>query len=668
MIFEYIKFKNYRPYYGTQTIYFTEKNPKFSPFNQNIVLIGGLNGAGKTSLINAIFVCLYGRRFFNKNEYSKILDSAINKKHRNEGGTESSIELCFKDSTGVYSIEVNFYQTRTGIEDKITLYTIDGEGQKMESSSSSEEFISFIDKKIPKEVSQFFIFDAEKIRDLVGQHDAKETIDAIQKVVSLDLYRTLSKDLIQLFNTETKKLGNLVKDDELANIRKRLEQIQNELEDNDKKIDEIKMVTDSLHEQKNTLDKQKRQKFISTSLSKQKISELLGKKKANLVSIQKGIETFAKTELLKLILKKPIDNLKSRLQDEKEYNNVLSHNSNIFKNYDLFAKELIKSDVNPPLTDEQKQQIYSSGKGIWKKLNNIREKMVNTDLNIIHDLSDGDYRKIISHPNTTTSNLSKLLDDRYKAENDISNYEIQLESAPEEVDTSNEDSKIREIDKDIAIQLANKKLLLIQSNKLRDEQGKLTREYTGKLKTKNDNSGVIHKVELLKNLLSATNEFISEVTILKANLLKVEIENILNILFRKKDLNRIEFDSKDFTLRIFDEDDREIDLTSRSEGEKQLIALAMIWALTKVAGTKMPFVIDTPLARLDSIHRTNLVNSYFTKLNEQVIILSTDTEIDERFMKDLEPHLVKSYVLEHDDEEEFTKIREGYFEFAGGVL
>ncbi|ODG91512.1 DNA sulfur modification protein DndD [Gottfriedia luciferensis] len=668
MIFEYIRFHNYRPYYGTQTIYFTEKNPKFSPFNQNIVLIGGLNGAGKTSLINAIFVCLYGRRFFSKKEYSKILETAINKKFRIEGGTESTIELCFKDSSGVYMIEVKFFQTRTGIEDEITLYTIDVDGQKIKSSTTSEEFISFIDKKIPKEVSQFFIFDAEKIRDLVGQHDAKETIDAIQKVVSLDLYRTLSKDLLHLFNTETKKLDSLVKDDDLTNIQKRLEEIQNILENNDNKIEEIKLNTENLYEQKNNFEKAKRQKFISTSLSKQKISKILGEKKANLKSFQKGIEAFAKTDLLKLILKRPIDDLKSRLQKEKEYQNVLNQNKSAFKSYESFANELMQIQVDPPLTNEQKHQLYESGKGIWKRLNNIRERMITEDLTVIHDLSDGDYRRIISYPNSTTSNLSKLLDDRYKTELEITKYENQLESAPEEVDTTIEDSKIREIDKEIVNQQTNKKFLLRESNKLKDEQGKLTREYTVKLKARNENSDVVHKVELVKNLLSATDEFISEVTILKAKLLKVEIENILNILFRKKDLNRIEFDSKDFTLRIFDEDDREIDLTSRSEGEKQLIALAMIWALTKVAGTKMPFVIDTPLARLDSIHRTNLVNSYFTKLNEQVIILSTDTEIDERFMKDLEPHLVKSYVLEHDDEEEYTKIREGYFEFAGGVL
>jgi DNA sulfur modification protein DndD len=89
----------------------------------------------------------------------------------------------------------------------------------------------------------------------------------------------------------------------------------------------------------------------------------------------------------------------------------------------------------------------------------------------------------------------------------------------------------------------------------------------------------------------------------------------------------------------------------------------MIWALTKVSDAEFPFVIDTPLARLDSIHRKNIVDYYFTNLSDQVIILSTDTEITEDFLKSINPYLHKSYVLEYDDNEKITRIREGYFNF-----
>ena len=89
----------------------------------------------------------------------------------------------------------------------------------------------------------------------------------------------------------------------------------------------------------------------------------------------------------------------------------------------------------------------------------------------------------------------------------------------------------------------------------------------------------------------------------------------------------------------------------------------MIWALTKVSGTDFPFVIDTPLARLDSIHRSNLVNRFFVNLSDQVIILTTDTEITKEFLEEIKPHVQFSYLLEYNDAENATTIKEGYFEF-----
>src|SRR5690606_37086940 len=147
------------------------------------------------------------------------------------------------------------------------------------------------------------------------------------------------------------------------------------------------------------------------------------------------------------------------------------------------------------------------------------------------------------------------------------------------------------------------------------------------------------KLDLTNRLYQATQEFIDRVTLLKAQQLKKEIEVILGQLFRKDEFNRVIFDPNRFTLAMFNQHNEEIDIMSRSEGEKQLISLGMIWALTKVSGSKMPFVIDTPLARLDSIHRKNVVEHYFTRLSDQVIILSTDTEITLDFYKALKPFI-----------------------------
>jgi len=98
-----------------------------------------------------------------------------------------------------------------------------------------------------------------------------------------------------------------------------------------------------------------------------------------------------------------------------------------------------------------------------------------------------------------------------------------------------------------------------------------------------------------------------------------------------------------------------------SAGEKQIYAVSMLWALAKVSGRPLPMIIDTPLARLDRDHRTLLSQHYFPKASHQVLILSTDTEIDEQHFAMLQPAIARSYELAFLPEHSRTEIRPGYF-------
>ncbi|MFK4997008.1 hypothetical protein ACI2OX_03855 [Bacillus sp. N9] len=80
-----------------------------------------------------------------------------------------------------------------------------------------------------------------------------------------------------------------------------------------------------------------------------------------------------------------------------------------------------------------------------------------------------------------------------------------------------------------------------------------------------------------------------------------------------------------------------------------MISSALIWALTKASDLSLPMVIDTPLGRLDSFHRNHLINFYYKELSDQVIILSTDTEITEEYIKIMEKHSYKQYMLDYDE-------------------
>ena len=98
-----------------------------------------------------------------------------------------------------------------------------------------------------------------------------------------------------------------------------------------------------------------------------------------------------------------------------------------------------------------------------------------------------------------------------------------------------------------------------------------------------------------------------------------------------------------------------------SAGERQLLAISTLWGLARVSGRPLPNIIDTPLGRLDSKHRSNLIENYFPNASHQVIILSTDEEINQSYLEKLKTRVGKSYELYYSDETASTEIRDGYF-------
>jgi DNA sulfur modification protein DndD len=111
------------------------------------------------------------------------------------------------------------------------------------------------------------------------------------------------------------------------------------------------------------------------------------------------------------------------------------------------------------------------------------------------------------------------------------------------------------------------------------------------------------------------------------------------------------------------EDDlgRKIDKQSLSEGEKQIYSVSLLSGITKTTKRSFPVFFDTPLGRLDSDHRMNIIHNFFPFASHQMIILSTDTEIDRQYFEELRPYLSSSFLLEFDTENKYTNIKEGYF-------
>ena len=143
--------------------------------------------------------------------------------------------------------------------------------------------------------------------------------------------------------------------------------------------------------------------------------------------------------------------------------------------------------------------------------------------------------------------------------------------------------------------------------------------------------------------------------------IEVLVEEALKKLFRKENLiGKVTIDSQTFEISLRDGKGEVIPSELLSAGERQLLATSLLWALAVAAGRQIPTAIDTPLGRLDSVHRHKLVDCYFPQASHQVILLSTDEEIAGAYYNTLLPSISHSFTLRYNDQTRSSQIENGY--------
>ena len=163
-------------------------------------------------------------------------------------------------------------------------------------------------------------------------------------------------------------------------------------------------------------------------------------------------------------------------------------------------------------------------------------------------------------------------------------------------------------------------------------------------------------------IISLLDQFTARLRKNKVHLLQEKTFEMYRMLSSKSGLiEDITIDGKSYEIKITDRNGCEIKRSGLSAGEKEVFAIALLWGLAQTSRLKLPIIVDTPLSRLDSTHRDNIVGNYFPNAGEQVIILSTDTEIDRNYYRLLKNHLSGAASLEFDLKQELSTFKAGYF-------
>ncbi len=654
MIFTELVLQNFGPYAGRQVINLRpEKDNNSCP----IILLGGMNGGGKTTLMDAIRLALYGARAKcstrNNLSYAEFLSQAVN----NQASLidQARIELAFEHLVNEQwrQYRIVRYWTKQPKDGKDTLGILDEDWPDPALANTWDEYIETL---LPLGISNLFLFDGEQVKELAEQDVPPDSVkDSMQTLLGLELAERLAVDLDIL---ASRKRRLLAAENELATIEaieKKLAQYQEDLElarqemetqqknldlvrnDFDAVSDKFRIDGGKIAAERSQLESRK--KDLDKKLDKQReylgqlageflplklifplleAAKIQGEKELKFQSSQvaqsvlesRDKKLLAYLEQLNLTLEQ-LDNIREFLQQENKF--LAEDNDSLVTSYLDLDEEAIEL-LNRVLTHQLPAQINLAHQAI-EQLRNLEADLDNLERELAVAASPEEYETLSNNLKTAQKNY---LNAQAEYEQSHKNYE--------------------EIKKKIE---KNKKELFAYSEKALESQS---------------NEHIVNAIVKAQQTLKVFKE---RLTLKKLNRLEGEVAECFRYLLHKSDLvQKIAIDADTFGLSLFGPDGQNVPKHRLSAGEKQLLAIAFLWGLARVSGRDLPIAIDTPLGRLDSSHRHNLVERYFPAASSQVILLSTDTEIGQNELLLLEEQevIARKYLLEYNSQQRQTTI------------
>lgn len=626
--------------------------------NRPIILFGGLNGAGKTSIISGVKLALYGKQSLgpatSQKAYDDHLRTSIHKARNTIIQPQSaSIELSFSyASMGVlrqYKVNRNWMIKGATIKESLSI-TEDG---KVLAELSNEQCQGFLNELVPIGVSELFFFDGEKIKELAEDTAGAALGSAIKKLLGLDLIETLNADLATLI-----RQGHISKSS--IEVAAESKMLQEELSFSENQARRCQEKEASIRSQLTDLGKKKDdvEKNISANggawaktrdSEREKLQELIAERDA----VEAAIRDCLAGSLPLAIPSRFVANMLGQLEAESKYK-ASAQSEKLIKKKITALRKSFAQNFDKKTTEDA--------------LNLVKEAFVEVteEQELLHDISDRQFENVNSVLNTAENiekpRLKKLLKKQKTLSRKIQGLEENQSRAPHE-----------DALKPLVEELTTLQLQMGELKSNLSESVESTRKYLrdameltrGLMKLESENDLALKAGDATQKA-KATRQVLSEfvVAMAKRKVADLEAEFVTSIekLSRKEDVSmRAKINPDNFSVAIEDINGIELDKNELSAGEKQIYAIAILEALARTSGRKLPIIIDTPLGRLDSVHRGKLVDNYFPYASHQVIILSTDTEVDESYYQRFSSSISHAFKLDYDPDSGSSNATEGYF-------
>ena len=653
MIFKTLSLENFRVFNGLHTIELAPKRDGL--LSKPVILFGGLNGAGKTSILTAIRLALLGKKAIgnavNKKDFNSYLAQQINNKAvKEQSAAVAKVSLTFTHThQGLHSTYTVERSWSVNTDESLVLYKND----VCEDSLSSDQVQSFLHELVPPGIGDLFFFDGEKIAELAEDDTGSYLKEAVQKLLGIDVINRLADDLDIYIKQVSQKSAD-------AKTTKLIEQLEQEKNESLLLANQEREAEDKLKRQLSELEVQVREAeqkiqdrggaWAKTKNAEKDKADDLIKQKAILESkLLHELDGAFPLSLAPNAMASLIDTL-SKEQEVKD-SQAFSHklNENLAGLKQVIASQF-KDNANDVMATIS-QYFESVSEPITQE---IKLDISLTDFNSIQGM--------MQDASTAKSHCSELTGELVETQRALESVSINIQRAPDEEELTALYANLRTLDTQkhklktsYAHHLVNAKNHMAKALELAKKLEKL---YTNQ-KTDASISTAVERVDATTKVL---NEFSTKLTHMRVSQLEELFAQSYRRLARKEDLKlSAKIDPITFDVILVDSDGLAINRKSMSAGEKQIFAFAILEALGKLSGKVLPVVVDTPLGRLDSKHRDKLVQHYFPEAGEQVILLSTDTEVDEDFFSAMAHEISHAFEIEFDQQTKCSTLKEGYF-------
>lgn len=706
-----IQLFNFSSYEGENDFDFRNDDEK------NIILIGGKNGAGKTSLFTAIKIALYGPLAFgyvgtNSHYINKIKD-LINSKAFQQNKVKSrvqiSISLKIEREVKDYIITREWDYIDQKLNEKFYLQRDNTVLDDQEQSY----FQNYLQSIVPPDLFDFFLFDGEEVSNIFSSSSYNTYVkNAVFTLCGMDIFEIIRKYTKGYISKRSKNDDDedLYKNYEL--IKKDFHKFETQKENLEKDINSYKESYEQIEVQLSELEVAFKKAGGITEEERKVLEDKYKESESRKTEYSAKMKMFVEELMPFIILKDFTSDISSQLdfEEKAEIFDYIQNKLNkkdidgVLKNYDS-SNDKLSDHLMEMLLGKFKPMGYSDGRNIIFDLSRDETAHINGLISNVENFNIDGMIKTVKAKNEACditaeinrtlrnaisedeavifaekkNNLKKSKEEisrnLYMAETDLdylkrdlNNLEQQKERLYQKIRVSTQNKNVYKISSgvsNIMKTLLEKKTismrkrleeLIVQNLKHIYRKDNLithvevTEEFQFNL-YQDDEYDESDIIRLLKNI--GNSEFLTAIGSQSINKL-YETYNVDDISKLRK---RLEASNSKKKISLY----KRIDINRLSKGERQIFILSLYWAIIILSGQEIPFIIDTPYARIDASHRKEISEKFFPNISKQVIILSTDEEINKEYYRIIKPYIAKEYLLVNDTSQNRTTVENHYF-------